>query len=129
MEGKEIKILLIDDEKDFTDPLGFWFKSKGYSVIVASSGEDGIRMIKENSPDIVFLDLNMPVMDGADTLKKIREFDKNIPVIMVSAHVADPKISKAASYGVSGVFYKGIDFSEIISLLEVTLRTHKKLKN
>lgn len=123
-----IKVLVVDDEADFTQPMAFWFESKGYSVMVASDGESAIRMIKEDTPDIVFLDLSMPVMDGAQTLAKIREFDKDIPVIIISAYVEDRRVKEASSYGISGVFYKGKDFKEGLSLLESVLRTHKKLK-
>jgi len=125
---KQIKVLLVDDEADFTTPMSFWFKSKGYTVSVAPNGEEAIKMIKESPPDIVFLDLNMPVMDGVATLKKIREFDKIIPIIIISAYVDDRRASEAMQYGVSGMFYKGKDFDEGLSLLEATLKAHKQLK-
>jgi CheY-like chemotaxis protein len=126
---KEITILLVDDEPVFTQPLEFWLKSKGYSVKVASGGKIALKMAKEDSAlDIIFLDLNMPVMDGLETLKKIREFNKDIPVIIITAYVDDPRIAEANSYGISGVFYKGKDFMEGLSLLETAIKTHKKLK-
>lgn len=126
--GKEIKIILIDDEVDFTQPMSFWFKAKGYAVLVANDGETAIKLIKEQAPDIAFLDLNMPVMDGVGVLKNIRKFDKELPVIMISAYVDDPRVQEAREYGISGLFYKGKDFSEGLSLLEAALRTHKNLK-
>lgn len=126
--NKDIKILLVDDEPDFTETLSFWLKSKGYSVVLALNGSSAIEMIKENPPDIIFLDLNMPVMDGVQTLKKIREFNKNLPIIMVSSHVEDPRMAQASTYGTSGVFYKDKDFTEVMSLLEIALRRHIKLK-
>jgi two-component system NtrC family response regulator len=126
---KEICILLVDDEPDFTKSMSIWLKSKGYSVKVASDGKNAIKMMKEGGAlDIIFLDLNMPVMDGLEALKKIREFNKNIPVIIISAYVDDPRISKANAYGISGVFYKGKDFMEGLFLLETAIKTHKKLK-
>ncbi len=128
MMDKGIKILVVDDEADFTQAMAFWFKSKGYTVISAPDGEKAIRMIKEDSPDIVFLDLNMPVMNGFETVKQVRQFSKEIPIIIISAYIDDPRVRELGSYGISGVFYKGADFSEGLSMLEVTLRTHKKLK-
>jgi CheY-like chemotaxis protein len=125
---KEIKVLLVDDESDFTEPMAFWLQSKGYSVTVASDGESAIKLVQENSPDIMFLDINMPFMSGAETLKRIREFNKELPVIIISAYLDDKRAKEADSYGVSGVFYKGSDFSEGLTLLEAVLRTHKKLK-
>jgi two-component system response regulator (stage 0 sporulation protein F) len=126
---KEIKILLVDDEPDFTQTMTSWLRSKGYSVEVASNGMEAVDMIKKETPDIVFLDINMPVMDGLQTLRKIREFNEELPVIIISAYVDDPKTQMARNYGVSGVFNKGSDFSNGLTLLEATLRTHRKLKS
>jgi len=126
--GEAIRVLLVDDEPDFTQPMAFWLKSKGYEPIEVTSGEEALKLIKETPPDIVFLDINMPVMDGLATLKKIREFNKDIPVVIVSAYVDDPRGRESYSYGIAGVFYKGDDLSEGLTLLETILRTHKQLK-
>jgi len=128
MDKEGIKILLVDDEADFAQSMTSWLESKGYAVRVASNGEIAIAMIKEDAPDIVFMDLNMPVMDGLEALKRIREFNKDLPVIIISAYAEDLRLREANSYGISGVFYKGKDLKEWLSLLETALRTHKKLK-
>ena len=128
MATQETRVLLVDDESDFTQPMSFWLKSKGYTVLVANNGEDAIKLIRDQSPDIVFMDLNMPVMDGATTLKKIREFNTTLPVIIISAYVEDKRVAQATPFGVSGVFYKGGDFQDGLTLLESALRTHKQLK-
>lgn len=125
---REIKILLVDDEPDFTQPMAFWLKTKGYTVLTAVNGEEGIEAIKGQNPDIVFMDINMPLMDGFTALKLIREFNKELPIIIISAYVGDPRVREMNAYGISGVFYKGSDFEEGLSLLEVALRQHKQLK-
>ena len=127
--SKGIKVLLVDDEEDFRQLMTFWLESKGYSVIPAPDGKSAIQIVKENSPDIMFLDLHMPVMDGVGALKKIREFNNDIPVIVISAHISDPRAQEAMSYGISGVFPKSQHFEEGLTLLESVLRTHKKLKD
>jgi len=126
---KNIKILVCDDEADFRKLMNYWLSSKGYSVIEASSGDEAINILKKEELDIVFMDLKMPNMDGIETIKNIRKFNKEIPIIVISAHVDDPKASKALSLGVSGIFYKGADFEEGLVLLESVLRRHKKLKD
>jgi len=126
MDDKNIKVLVVDDEEDFRKLLSFWLNSKGYNVLAASDGSSAIQLVKEEKPDVVFMDLRMPVMDGIEAVKRIREFDKEVPIIIISAHLDDPK--EALPYGISGVFYKGKDFSEGLSLLESVLRTHRKLK-
>lgn len=126
---KKIKVLLIDDESDFTKPMSFWLESKGYSVMAASDGKSGIRLVKEYAPNVIFLDLNMPVMDGLTALKKIRAINKGLPVIMISAYVEDQRVQDAIACGISGVFYKGKDFEVGLSLLEVALGKHKNLQD
>ena len=125
---KKVKILLIDDETDFVEPVKVWLESKGYNVLPAFSGANGINLIKKENPDILLLDLRMPGMDGVETLRRIREFNKDIPVIVISAYVNDPSAGQVTSYGVSGVFYKDKKFEDVLPLLESALRTHKKLK-
>jgi CheY-like chemotaxis protein len=129
MAEDKIKVLVVDDEEDFRQVMKFWLESKGYLVLTGANGEEAVKLSKEKTPDIIFLDFNMPVMDGIDALKRIREFDKLTPIILISAYVDDGKMNEAIkSFGVSGVFYKGKDFQEGLSLLESALRTHRKLK-
>jgi len=128
MEAKKVKVLLVDDETDFIQTMSFWLKSKGYDVTSALNGQIAVEAVKKETPDIIFMDLNMPVMDGVQALKQIREFNKDLPVIMISAFVDDQRMLEARNYGFSGVFYKGKDFQESLALLEAALRTHRKLK-
>jgi len=128
MENKKIQVLVVDDESDFLQLMTYWLESKGYSVIVASNGERAVQEAKEKNPNVVFMDLRMPVMDGIEAIRRIREFNKDVPIIIISAYVDDPKTKEAIAYGISGVFYKGKDFEEGLSLLEVALRTHRQLK-
>ena len=127
--GNKMEVLLVDDEEDFWQLMQFWLESKGYSATVASNGQEALDAIAKKKPDIVFLDIRMPVMDGVEALKRIRETDKKLPVILISAYVNDPRAKDVLTYGVSGVFYKGKNFEEVLPLLESALRTHKKMKN
>ena len=128
MENKDITVLVTDDEDDFRQLMVFWLKSKGYSVFDANCGARAIELVKEKNPDIIFMDLRMPEMDGPQTIGRIREFNPDVPVIIISAYLDDSKVQEASGYGISGVFFKGKDFSQGLSLLETVLRTHKKLK-
>ena len=125
----KIKVLLIDDEPDFTQPMAFWLESKGYAVISTSDSANGIKMVQEEKPDVVFLDLNMPVLNGIEVLHRIRKFDKTVPVIIISAYADQDKIKDAQRHGFSGVFYKGADYEQGLALLEAVLRTHKNIKH
>lgn len=124
---RDIHILLVDDERDFSETMGFWLKAKGYKVDIASSGEEAINMIKSKSPDIVFLDLVMPGLNGTETLRRIRDFNKDLPIIMVTAHAEEPgAIEAATQLGTAGFFPKADDFTNATRMIETALRTFKK---
>jgi len=124
---------MIDDEEDFTEPMAFWLRSKGHDVDTVISGGLGVEKIEKDPPDIVFLDIFMPVMNGVETLKKIRRVNLDIPVIMLTSAVIE-NVQEAYSMeelnklGVSGFFKKKDSFEELARLLEITLRLHKNLK-
>lgn len=129
MNEKNIKILIVDDESDFRQLMRFWLESKGYFVIEAQDGQTAIQVVKDSSPDVIFMDLRMPVMDGVETIKRIRDFDKNVPIILISSHLTDPKVKETIAYEISGIFNKAKGFQEEgLLLLEIALMTHKKLK-
>lgn len=124
----KIQVLLVDDEKDFLEPISFWLKSKGYAVIIANNGQQAIESVKSNHPDIIFLDISMPVMDGIKALACIRKFNKEVPVVILTAYGDKKSIEKANQLGISGFFPKKANFAQFVNVLETTLKTHKKLQ-
>ncbi|MFC1624047.1 response regulator [Candidatus Omnitrophota bacterium] len=125
---KKIQILLVDDEADFLESVSFWLKAKGYLVISASNGKEAIELVKSKHPDIVFLDIKMPQMDGIEALRRIREFDSETPIIMLTAYSDEKRASQTQQLGISGFFPKKADFTQLKNIIETTLRTHKKLR-
>jgi len=123
-----IRVMVVDDEKDFLYTMEYWLKSKGYQVVTAANGLEAIEVMKKEALDIIFLDLHMPVMDGLEALKNMRQLNKNIPIILITAYASDEKVTEAEKYGISGLFYKYKDLSESTSLIETILRRHKDLK-
>ncbi len=122
------KVLVVDDEEDFLFTMEYWLKSKGYEVKTANDGFQAIDIAKEFDPNIIILDINMPGIDGVETLRRIREFNKEVPVLIITAFVGEERVAEASSYQISGLFYKDKDFKEGLLLLESVLRTHRKLK-
>ena len=123
----QIQVLLVDDEPDFVESMSLWLESKGYSVAVASNGEQAIRTIKERTPHIVFLDIKMPGMDGIEVLKRIRVFNKKLPVIIITAYADEEKLLKSQQLNVSGFFAKDEDVKVLQNTIELTLKTYKKI--
>lgn len=116
-----MKVLLIDDESDYSDTMSFYLKAKGYSVRTADSGMAGLEEIRKEAPEIIFLDFLMPQMDGVETLKKIREISTTVPVIMVTSYATEALMEKAKSLGISAIFPKAEDFSIAARLIREVL--------
>jgi two-component system alkaline phosphatase synthesis response regulator PhoP len=84
---KKAKILLVDDDADFVESTRIVLESKPYDVIVANNGDEGLRKARETRPDLIILDVIMPVKDGftaAEQLKKDPQLSR-IPTIMLTA--------------------------------------------
>ncbi len=127
---RTINVLMVDDETDFLEPVAFWLKSKGYAVTTVTNGEEAVELVKRAPPDVVFLDINMPGIDGIETLRRIRALTRDLPVVMVTAAYQDEKnISQASSLGIAGFFPKNNSLSELVRVIETCLRVHAKLKS
>ena len=85
-----VKLLVIDDDSAVTDLLSLLLKSNGFDVAATNNSTEGLTMIRENSPDVVILDLMMPEMDGWQICKAVREFSQ-VPIIILSA-LNDPSM-------------------------------------
>jgi DNA-binding NtrC family response regulator len=129
-QNSSIEILLVDDEKDFVSTMEFWLKSQGYKVQTAFNGNDALKIVKEQTPQIVFLDINMPGIDGIETLRRIRHIDSELPVVMITAHGSDENREEAYKLKANAFFDKSKDFYEadhiIKSILHFFAKTSKK---
>jgi DNA-binding response OmpR family regulator len=102
----EKKILLVDDELKIREMLYELFSLKGYKIITAPGGEEGIEIIKKEKLDLVLLDIKMEPLDGIQALKRIREFDKKTKIIMLTA-LEDAELDRQARMnGASGLMRK-----------------------
>jgi two-component system nitrogen regulation response regulator NtrX len=80
------RILLIDDDAGIRDSMRMPLEYEGYEYAAAASAEEGLAAIQRDAPDIVFLDIKMPGMDGLEALSRIKSLDDSLPVVMISAH-------------------------------------------
>jgi len=94
-----LNILVVDDEQEITRALQSFFSQKGYDVCTCNNGKEAIEHVKTHRPHLVFLDIRMPLMDGLTVLRNIREYDKTIKVIMVTAFGTKEIVSEAVRLG------------------------------
>lgn len=94
-----IKLLLIDDEKDFREYLKRFFSWRGYEVYTAASGQEALTIVKNEKPELALLDINMPDMDGLEVLRHIKNISPEIKVIMVTVSNDPDTIEKAKKLG------------------------------
>jgi two-component system KDP operon response regulator KdpE len=109
------KIMLVDDEPSILKVLSIKLRVSGYQVISALNGDEALKLIKSEKPDVVLLDVIMPGMDGFEVLQKLRAFSK-LPVIVVSAR---PEYSRQAmTLGANAFIAKPFDIDELLKKIE-----------
>ncbi len=80
------KLVVIDDEAEFTNAISQFFGARGYEVHVALTGSSGLQLVEAQQPDVVLMDLKLPGMDGDDVLRQLRRTRPQVPVIMITAY-------------------------------------------
>lgn len=112
-------ILIVDDSKTSRSMLRNILEQNGYEVIAeATNGQEGLEKYCELKPDLVTLDITMPIMDGIETLVKIKEYDSTARVIMVTAAGQKGKMLDAIKLGASEFVTKPFETNQIISIIE-----------
>lgn len=128
MAGKA-KILLVDDDDDFIESTKIVLESKPYEVIVAHEGEEGLRLAREKKPDLILLDIIMPVKDGftaAEQLKKDPQLSK-IPTLMLTAFAAKRgealiPVSRGFTLEAEDYIDKPVSPEELLAIVEKHLK-------
>ncbi len=122
MTGSVERILIADDEPQVRAALREFITDLGYITETASNGTEALVAVLQHRPDLVFLDIKMPGMDGLETLRRIREIDSTIPVIMVTGDADIPHIGKALTSGAFGYIPKPVDLDYLEHLVAAVLQ-------
>ena len=116
-----MKILVVDDEALLVKGIRFNLQNEGYEVITGSDGLDAVRLVQEQNPDLVVLDVMMPNMDGMTACEKIREFS-DIPIILLTAKTDDMDKLMGFEYGADDYLTKPFHILELQALIRALLR-------
>ena len=116
------RILIIDDNEDFIATLSYWLQAKGHRVMTAINCEAGLKIVESTTLDIIFLDMQMPNVNGVETLRRIRKTHKDLPVVIVTAFPNNEMVREAYKYGLNGVFPKDGGFENLAEVMEEVLK-------
>ena len=116
-------LLLVEDNALNRDMLSRRLDKMGYRVLLAVDGEDGIAQTRSHTPDVVLMDINMPVMDGWQAVRILKDDPKtkDIPVIALTAHAMSSYKDKADEIGFNDFATKPIDFRALVKTIEAVL--------
>ena len=103
------RVLVVDDEPDAVELLQEFLTAKGYEVCTAEDGEEALRLVKEERPHLILLDIRMPKMNGLEVLKRVREIDREVGVIMVTAVNEEETGRQALELGAFDYITKPLD--------------------
>jgi len=119
-------ILVVDDEQAIADLIEIHLLSEGYRVIKASSGEEAMRLVESQQPDLVILDIMMPGMDGLAVCRAIRR-DRNVPILMLSAKSEDVDKILGLKVGADDYLTKPFNPLELVARVKAQLRRYLML--
>ena len=117
------KILLIEDNEMNRDMLSRRLERKGFEVVIAVDGQAGVELASSSNPDLILMDLSLPVMDGWEATRCIKAdpATQKIPVIALTAHAMAGDEQKALEAGCDAYDTKPVDFKRLLGKIEVLL--------
>jgi DNA-binding response OmpR family regulator len=116
-----INVLAIDDDPAMTELLTLLLKTHGFNIQTANTGEEGVKLTRKESPDVIILDLMMPGMDGWQVCKQIRSFS-SVPILVFSALDSPGIVASALDAGADDYLVKPVPSGVLISHLNTLTR-------
>lgn len=121
MKKQNASILIVDDDENICEILSLLVKKEGLKTLVAHEGDTALKIIRSKMPDIVLLDIKMPGMDGIEVLKRVKELDENLPVVMITAYANIQGAVDAIRLGAHDYLAKPFDDHEVIRVVHRAL--------
>jgi CheY-like chemotaxis protein len=122
-DGRSASVLVIDDQPFFTNMLRGALEQQGFRVLVANSGADGLASAKKNVPDVILLDIEMPVMDGFVVCEQLQKDNavKHIPIVILTA-TNNPKLNERAfKAGADIVALKVLPTEKLVNMIRLAI--------
>ena len=114
-------ILLVEDNEMNRDMLSRRLERKGYTVAIAVDGQQAVDMAGSTTPDLILMDMSLPVLDGWEATRRIRSIGNRVPIIALTAHAMEGDEQKAREAGCDDYDTKPIDLPRLLGKMEALL--------
>jgi CheY-like chemotaxis protein len=121
------RILLVEDNEMNRDMLSRRLVRSGYEVVIAVQGEEGVELARTTSPDLVLMDMSLPVLDGWEATRRLKgdPATREIPIIALTAHAMSGDREKARAAGCDDFDTKPVEYARLVSKIEGLLQKRK----
>jgi CheY-like chemotaxis protein len=122
-EGVRLTVMVVDDNEDLREMLRFMVERLGYQVVEAENGREAVEIARRRCPDLILMDLSMPVMDGFAATRLLREIEDmcHVPIVAISANRREQSQTDAFAAGCNEYLTKPVNFHQLNSLLTIWL--------
>lgn len=117
-ECKELIILVVEDEIKTRESLINVLSERFSKVIGAQNGDEGLKKFKKFKPDLVITDIAMPIMDGLDMAREIKEISDDVPIVVLSAYSEKERLLRSIDIGIDKYLIKPVDIEELFKVLD-----------
>ena len=117
-------VMVVDDSDDIREMVKFVLSSQGYRVAEANDGREAVNIARMNCPDLILMDLSMPVLDGFGAARQLRQIEEisDVPIVALSAHNTSDHRAKAFAVGFNDYLTKPVDFMNLMELIRRLLK-------
>ena len=120
------QVLIVDDQPGILSTLSSILEDEGYRTLGTDSGEEALRLYREERPDVVFLDIWLPDRDGLETLQALRRLDPSAAVVMISGHGTTSTAVRAIKLGASDYIEKPLSYQRVMQAVGEALRQREE---
>ena len=115
------KLLLVEDHEELWDFLSRRLRKRGFEVVLAHDGKQALEQVAAQIPDLVLLDMDLPIMDGWTVARTLRDQSNTTPIIALTAHAMSGDKEKAIAAGCDDYHAKPVDFSRLLNQVDEVL--------